>query len=234
MNNRHLPPVYLIIDEYDNFANQLITSHQEALYRELTTGDSFLRTFFKVIKAGVEDRSIGRVFITGVLPITIDDLTSGFNIAEIITLAPNTLQMLGFTQAEVEQYVETIFTEYAFDPQLKPRLIAVMSEYYNGYAFAPEVMERLYNSTIITYLLKSFVLNDGQLPRDFIDENLRTDVSWLKRLASGEKPALAMLEQILLKEELPYDERNATSRNSIWSNFSIGISTRSACFTSAC
>ena len=81
VRNRRLPPVYLIIDEYDNFTNQLITTHQDALYREITTGDSFLRTFFKVIKAGVEDRSIGRTFITGVLPITIDDLTSGFNIA---------------------------------------------------------------------------------------------------------------------------------------------------------
>jgi hypothetical protein len=120
--------------------------------------------------------------------------------------------MLGFTQAEVEQYVETIFTEYAFDPQLKPRLISVMREFYNGYAFAPEVTERLYNSTIVTYLLKAFVLNDGQLPLDFIDENLRTDVSWLKRLASGEKPALAVLEQILLKEELPYDERSLKSK----------------------
>ena len=86
VRNGQLPPIYLIIDEYDNFTNQLVVSHQEALYREITSGDSFLRTFFKVIKAGMEDRSIGRVFITGVLPITIDDLTSGFNIAEIITL----------------------------------------------------------------------------------------------------------------------------------------------------
>ena len=134
--NGQLPPIYLIIDEYDNFTNQLVTTHQDALYREITTGDSFLRAFFKVIKAGMEDRSIGRVFITGVLPITIDDLTSGFNIAEIITLAPNTLSMLGFTQAEVEQYVETIFADYGFDPQLKPQLLTIMREFYNGYAFS--------------------------------------------------------------------------------------------------
>ena len=95
IRNGKLPPIYLIIDEYDNFTNQLVTNHQDALYREITAGNSFLRAFFKVIKAGMEDRSIGRAFITGVLPITIDDLTSGFNIAEIITLAPNTLSMLG-------------------------------------------------------------------------------------------------------------------------------------------
>ncbi len=204
--------MYVIIDEYDNFTNQLVTTHQDSLYREITMGDSFFRTFFKVIKAGMEDRSIGRAFITGVLPITIDDLTSGFNIAEVITMAPNTLQMLGFTQAEVERYVETVFTEYGFDQELKPQIIAVMREFYNGYAFSPDATERLYNSTVISYLLKAFVLNGGKLPLDFIDENLRTDVNWLKRLASGEGPVLALLEQVLLNDEFPYDERSLRSK----------------------
>ena len=160
-----LPPVYLIVDEYDNFTNQLVVTHQDTLYREITTGDSFLRTFFKVIKAGLEERSIAHVFITGVLPITIDDLTSGFNIAEIITLAPNTLSMLGFTQAEVDRYVETIFADYGFRPATQTATAqTVMREFYNGYAFSAEMTERLYNSTIITYLLKAFVLNNGKLP----------------------------------------------------------------------
>jgi len=212
VKNHHLPPVYLIIDEYDNFTNQLITTHQDALYRELTTGDSFLRTFFKVMKAGVEDRSIGRTFITGVLPITIDDLTSGFNIAEIVTLAPNLLSMLGFTQAEVEQYVDTVFADYGFDQQLKPQVFTALREFYNGYAFAINAEERLYNSTIISYFLKSFILNQGKLPGDFIDDNLRTDVGWIKRLASGEQPARSMLEQILLENALPYDEKMLRSK----------------------
>ena len=87
-----------------------------------------------------------------------------------------------------------------------------MREFYNGYAFSSEMTERLYNSTIITYLLKAFVLNNGKLPRDFIDDNLRTDVTWLKRLASGEKSALAVLEQVLLNNELPYDEKALRSK----------------------
>ena len=207
-----LPPVYLIIDEYDNFTNQLITMHQDALYREITTGDSFLRSFFKVIKAGVEDRSIGRTFITGVLPITIDDLTSGFNIAEVITLAPNTLHMLGFTQREVERYLDVLFADYGFDTQHKPQLLAAMREFYNGYAFSVDATERLYNSTIITYFFKAYVMNGGKMPRDFIDDNLRTDVSWIKRLTSGEERAVAMLEQILLDNTLPYDEEMLLSK----------------------
>ena len=67
------PPVHIIIDEYDNFTNQLLTTRQDDLYRDLTTGDSFLRTFYKVIKAGVGDGSVARVFVTGVLPVTMDD-----------------------------------------------------------------------------------------------------------------------------------------------------------------
>jgi len=201
----HCPPIYLIIDEYDNFTNQLVTTHQDALYREVTTGDSFLRTFFKVIKAGVEDRSIGRVFVTGVLPITIDDLTSGFNIAQIVTLRSSLLGMLGFTQAEVERYLEEIFTDYGFAEEIKPQILSVMKDFYNGYAFSSESDERLYNSTVINFFLEQFVENAGKMPRDLIDDNLRTDVSWIKRLASSTEKALAMLEQVLLNNELSYD-----------------------------
>lgn len=83
-----LPKAYILIDEYDNFTNQLLTSYNDPLYEEVTTNDSFLRTFFKVIKAGIGEGSIRTCFCTGVLPVTMDDLTSGYNIAEILTLKP--------------------------------------------------------------------------------------------------------------------------------------------------
>lgn len=125
--SHHLPPLYIIIDEYDNFTNQLITSHMDDLYYNLTcprdNGDSFFRTFFKVIKAGVESRAVGKVFITGVLPITIDDLTSGFNIAEIVTLKKSLHNMLGFTQVEVDEYVRSVFETYGFPLDDIPRII---------------------------------------------------------------------------------------------------------------
>jgi hypothetical protein len=90
------PPVLIIVDEYDNFTNQLLTTRQDRLYKDVigcadaTSGDSFLRTFFKVIKAGIGEGTVARCFITGVLPVTIDDLTSGFNIAQIVTLKEHT------------------------------------------------------------------------------------------------------------------------------------------------
>jgi len=212
IRNGKLPPIYLIIDEYDNFTNQLVTTHQDALYREITTGDSFLRAFFKVIKAGMEDRSIGRAFITGVLPITIDDLTSGFNIAQIVTLEPSLLAMLGFTQAEVDDYLNVVFAEYGLAEEIKPQVRNIVRDFYNGYAFTPTMPERVYNSTVITYFLDKIVRYEGAVPQDLIDDNLRVDVNWMKRLASGTEQALALLEQVLLTEELPYDQRSLRSK----------------------
>ncbi len=201
-----LPPIYIIIDEYDNFSNQLITANREDLYTEITTGDSFLRTFFKVIKAGVEQQAISGTFITGVLPITMDDLTSGFNIAEIITLTPAFHDMLGFTQAEVDRYVEYIFEEYNFPASSLPTLTSVLKENYNGYKFFSESANRLYNSTIITYFLKYFLLNNGAYPRDLVDPNIKTDVSWIKKLCGGEQFSLELLEPLINGEGLAYDE----------------------------
>ncbi len=83
-----LPPVYVIIDEYDNFANQLITGNRDLHYRELTAANGFLKTFFKTLKAGRESGAVANIFITGVLPITIDELASAFNIATFLTLEP--------------------------------------------------------------------------------------------------------------------------------------------------
>ena len=205
VRQRNGPPVYLIIDEYDNFANQLVTTRKDELYRELTTGDSFFRTFFKVVKAGTEDASVGRVYITGVLPITMDDLTSGFNIAEVITLEPGTLSMLGFTQPEVERYVAQVFDEYGFDRSRLDEVTGLLANYYNGYRFLPDATETLYNSTILNFFLKRLVTGGGQIPREFIDDNVRTDLNWIRRLSSDERDACGLLEALLFENELPYD-----------------------------
>lgn len=212
IKKKNLPPMYLIIDEYDNFTNQLIMMHSDELYNKLTTGDSFFRTFFKAIKAGTESQGIGRVFITGVLPITIDDLTSGFNIAEIITLEEETLNMLGFTQAEVDKYVDNVFELYKLNKRQKRSVKSILRTNYNGYRFLPDAPECLYNSTILTYFLKRFAINNGKIPHEIIDENLRTDVSWIRRLTSKQENARQLLENIILKKELPYDNRMLRSK----------------------
>ncbi|MGA1871748.1 MAG: AAA family ATPase [bacterium] len=200
------------MDEYDNFANQLITSHQDGLYYDLTTSESFFRALFKVIKAGIGERAIERVFITGVLPITMDDLTSGFNVAEIITLKNDTLNMLGFTQDEVDGYLEDIYDSYGFDKHNMEEIRLILMENYNGYKFLPDAKEKLYNSTILTYFLKSLVIAEGEMPREVIDENLRTDLNWIKRLTQREENAKDMLETLILDNELAYDNKIIRSK----------------------
>ncbi len=207
----NLPPLYLIIDEYDNFTNQLIQSHSDELYKELTTGDSFLRTFFKVVKAGTEDRSVRRCYITGVLPITIDDLTSGFNIAKIVTLSDNFHSMLGFTQSEIETYLEAIFDSYGYDKKNIDVIKVLLKKYYNGYKFSPD-NETLYNSTIATFFFSEFVENGGNIPRKFIDDNIKTDINWIKRLAGNSENARKMVEKLIYTRELNYDYEMVESK----------------------
>lgn len=206
-----LPQVYIIIDEYDNFTNQLITTFKDSLYSELTTGDSFLRTFFKVIKEGFKSQAIGGIFITGVLPITIDDLTSGFNIAQMVTLQPALVNMLGFTYEETEAYLQTIFDSYGFDKKLLSEVRMLIRNNYDGYRFLPGASP-IYNSTILTYFFNDFTINNGTIPDELIDENLRTDLSWIKRLTLGEEKAKEMLHQLVYEGTLSYTREMLKSK----------------------
>ena len=197
------PPVHIIIDEYDNFTNQLLTAREDALYRELTTGDSFLRTFYKVIKAGVGDGSVARVFVTGVLPVTMDDLTSGFNIGQIVTLKKPVLEMMGFTQEEVDHYVDAIFAEHDWPAELRHRVGDDLRAHYNGYRLLPDDEHLIYNSTICNFYVSDLVISDGVLPTETIDHNLRMDINWLRRLARGESETRALLETLMYEGSLP-------------------------------
>ena len=139
-----------------------------------------------MIKAGVGEGSVARVFVTGVLPVTMDDLTSGFNIAQIITLKKHVLDMMGFTQAEVEAYVDAIFTEHDWPAELRRTVGDDLRTHYNGYRLLPDADETLYNSTICNFYLNELVINNGTLPTETIDHNLRVDLNWLRRLAGSD------------------------------------------------
>jgi hypothetical protein len=199
------PPLNIIIDEYDNFTNQLLTTHQDSLYKELTTGDSFLRTFFKVIKAAVGKGTVARVFVTGVLPVTMDDLTSGFNIGQIITLKDETLEMMGFTQAETDIYLDEIFADQGWPDTLKSRVRDDLRIHYNGYRLLPGAKETLYNSTICNFYLNDLLIGEGRIPRETIDNNLRTDINWLRRLCGSDKDTRELVETLMFDGALPVD-----------------------------
>lgn len=184
IRDHDLPRAYVIIDEYDNFANQLITSNQELLYRDLTAADGFLKTFFKALKAGRESGAIANIFITGVLPITIDELASAFNVATFLTLEPAFEAMLGFTQAEVDQLLDEIYQDHGLDPTTRNEVNTIIKSNYNGYHFVDPNGEALYNATILIYFLRYFTLYK-EIPEALTDLNLKTDLSWVRKITSA-------------------------------------------------
>lgn len=211
IRSHELPKVYILIDEYDNFTNQLLTAYNDPLYEEVTTNDSFLRTFFKVIKKGIGEGSVRTCFCTGVLPVTMDDLTSGYNIAEILTLEPNFLNMLGFTYKETEIYLRYVLDKYAAGQDRYDEIWQLIVSNYDGYRFRPNG-EPLFNATILTYFFKKFAANAGCIPDELVDENLRTDINWIRRLTLSLDNAKAMLDALVIDDELPYNVADLSSK----------------------
>ena len=166
-------------------ANQLITTNQNALYDELTANDGFLKTFFKTLKSGRENGAITNVFITGILPITIDELASAFNIGTYLTLEPGYESMLGFTQAEVDDLLDEIYQDFDFDPATRAEVNTIIKSNYDGYHFVNPNGEALYNSTILIYFLRYFT-EYREIPDYLTDLNLKTDLSWVRRITSGQ------------------------------------------------
>ncbi len=207
----NFPPVYMLIDEYDNFTNQLLTSYNDPLYEQVTTKDSFLRTFFKVIKAGIGEGSIRTCFCTGVLPVTMDDLTSGYNIAEILTLEPEFVNMLGFTYSETETYLRYVLDKYTGSQERYDEIWQLIVNNYDGYRFSPRG-EKLFNATILTYFLKKFAVNKGEVPDELVDENLRTDVNWLRRLTLSLENSKEMLDALVIDDGLYYNANDLSSK----------------------
>ena len=178
----HGIPLYVLIDEYDNFANTVLAYHGEEAYQAFTHGGGFYRNFFATLKDGTghSEGGLERMFITGVSPITMDDVTSGFNIGTNISLEPRFDQMLGFTEAEVQQLLELYRDHGAFNQEIEAAL-DVMREWYNGYRFAKSAEDDLYNTDMVLYYLKASMPN-RPMPDELIDTNVRIDYGKLRHL----------------------------------------------------
>ncbi len=205
------PPLYVIIDEYDNFANQLIIHHKDHVYYQLMAEDSFLKPFFKTLKEGRKTGVIANVFITGVLPMALDDLASGFNIGTFLTLDTEFECMLGFTQTEVNWLLDEIYRDYQIDPATRREVGAVIKNQYNGYHLITPDGEALYNSTILMYFLRDFS-RYKTIPKYLIDANLRTDLSWIRRI-TGSIPENTsdFVDQLMTVNTIEYDDPLLTS-----------------------
>ena len=206
-----LPPLYILIDEYDNFTNQLLVAYKDPLYEEVTTGESFLRTFFKVIKSGIGEGTVRTCFCTGVLPVTMDDLTSGYNIAEILTLKPEFIDMLGFNHEEAATYLRYVLRKYDQNDSSFEEIWKLIVSNYDGYKFLPNA-QPVFNSTILTYFFKNFAELKGDIPDEMVDENLRTDIGWIRRLTLTLENAKEMLDALVVDDELIYSQPDLRSK----------------------
>ena len=207
-----LPPVYVILDEYDNFANHLITTHQDHLYEQLMADDSFLKAFFKVLKEGRKTGAVASVFITGVLPMMIDELASGFNVASIITLNPRFEHLLGFTQSEVDALLDEVYHDYDMDPATRSEVDTIIKTQYDGYHFLSSESGALYNSTTLMFFLSHFCQH-RTIPEFLIDYNLRTDLSWIRRITGSiPEQTNAFVEQLTMQNQIAYDKDFLTSQ----------------------
>ncbi|MCI5163038.1 MAG: AAA family ATPase, partial [Candidatus Electrothrix sp. AX5] len=179
---------------------------QDRLYRELTADDGFMKTFFKALKAGRENSTIRNVFITGVLPITMDDMASGFNIASFITLDPEFEHMLGFTQKEMDDLLDAIYRDYGIDPGTRQEVGAVVKNQYNGYAFVTPGGKGVYNSTSVMYFL-NWLQRYKTIPKHLTDLNLKTDISWVRRLtASNPQLTEEFVNRLAVHGSIRYDD----------------------------
>ncbi len=174
--------IYVLIDEYDNFANTILTSVGMTAYHQFTHGQGFYRNFFAVLKEGTSKSGSGlsRLFITGVSPIPLDDVTSGFNIGKNLSLSPEFNEMVGLTETEVRQILEYYQQAGVFDQDLNTTL-ALMREWYNGYRFATRATNDLFNTDMVLYYLTECIPN-APGPDELIDTNIRIDYTKLKQL----------------------------------------------------
>ena len=175
--------LYLFIDEYDHFTNKIL-SEPACLndYKTETHGTGYLRSFFDTVKAGTKT-SIKRVFVTGVSPVTMDDLTSGFNIGTNYSLSPEFNELVGFTEEDVRAMLDYYATTCEFH-HTTDELIAIMKPWYDNYCFAEERYGRttLYNSNMVLYFVDNYIRCGCEIPKRMIEENIRVDYNKLRML----------------------------------------------------
>ena len=178
-------PLYLIIDEYDNFTNTVLNEQGEKVYWAITHADGFYRDVFKKFKGMFE-----RIFITGVSPVALDDVTSGFNIGWHISTKPEFNQMLGFSQEEVRKMF-AYYKEVGGIPATSDieAMIDEMKPWYDNYCFSKNALEtqsKIFNCDMVIYYLRNY-MDYGQAPDQMIDPNTKTDYNKMKKLLQLDK-----------------------------------------------
>ncbi|MCP4148875.1 MAG: AAA family ATPase, partial [bacterium] len=181
---------YVIIDEYDNFANTILSTTGEKTYFDLTHGTGFFRTFFNVLKSGTSGTGapVTRSLITGVSPITMDDVTSGYNIGKNISMEPSLNRMLGFTEKDIVDMIE-YYRAKGRVYHSTPELMEIMTQWYGNYLFSKKDDVTMFNSDMILYFFDLY-MSGKELPEELMDRNVRIDYGKLRHLIVLDKDKL--------------------------------------------
>ena len=193
--------LYLMLDEYDNFTNAMLRAEGNVDYRSITHGQGFYREWFKSFKG-----SFDRIFMTGVSPVTMDDLTSGFNIASNISQDALCNAMIGFSEEEVLRLYSDFKGTGMFTDGAPDEIVRAIKPWYDGYCFAEEKRgkESVFNSDMSLYFLNSLV-KTGVPPKDWVDRNIATDYAKLKTIADIQR----RIDPERAEDALPVTERIA-------------------------
>ncbi len=170
--------LYLIIDEYDNFTNNVLSEEGEAVYHALTHAQGFYRDFFKLFKGMFQ-----RILMMGVSPVTVNDLNSGYNIGTNLSMDPMFNMMLGFSEVEVREMIE-YYRGLGLIKAPTEQLIGDMKPWYDNYCFAKESLDsdpKMFNTDMVIYYLRHF-LRFGKAPEEMIDPNTMTDYAKMKKI----------------------------------------------------
>ena len=175
--------IFLFIDEYDHFTNDILSDPARLKdYESETHGEGYFRKFFNTVKAGTKT-AIERCFVTGVSPVTMDDVTSGFNIGTNYSLSSEFNELMGFTEREVREMLDYYRTTCEFH-HTTDELIEIMKPWYDNYCFAEESYGRItmYNASMVLYFVDNYVRRNGNVPKYMLDDNIRTDYNKLRML----------------------------------------------------
>ena len=197
-------PIYLLIDEYDNFANEVMMGVRKEsgnLYEALVYEEGPLKTLFKAVKSSTKNSVFDRIFITGVSPVVMSDITSGYNIAKNIYHRPMFNDLCGFNEWEIKEVLDEIADECGMEPQDAENALFMMRQYYNGWLFARYAETPVYNPTLAIYFLEAFE-EDCRFPHEMLDSNLSTDEAKLRYVAQLPQGGNLLLDMVKDQHEI--------------------------------
>jgi hypothetical protein len=197
--NKEIKPIYLLIDEYDHFANELLALNL-TLFRDIVSKNGWVRKFYETIKTATGEGIVERMFVTGVSPATLDSMTSGFNIASNLTREAHFHEMFGFNEDEVIDLLENIGVSEAEMPFVKEQ----MKVWYDGFKVSKEAKTHIYNPDMVLYFGKAYSLNGG-FPNKMLDDNIATDYGKIRsifKIDNQENARLQVLKDLVEKGEV--------------------------------